>query len=85
MSPDLKVAFEAIVNALERSRTRLANAPQHSTETSQRYAEGKHDPRSAAMAYQAGQLEQICRNESAALECHIKHLRAAAGLDEVSK
>lgn len=74
-------ALLAVVARLRESAARLSSAPDATAEQSRSYAEGKQDERGAAAFHQLGQLEQICRNEAAALECAIRWLTAAAGGD----
>lgn len=79
MSRELDSVLLAVVERLEASSKRLTSAPEVTADNAKRYAEGKHDPRGAAAFHQVGSLEQICRNEAAALECAIRWLTAAAG------
>lgn len=77
---EFSAMLSTLADRLAECSARLSSAPEDTAEQASRYAEGKHDPRSAAAFHQLGQIEQICRNEAAKLECHIKWLRSAVGV-----
>lgn len=79
MSAETDTSLLAIVERLKASARRLSSAPDGTAEQSRSYSVNKVYPRGAAAFHQIGQLEQICRNEAAMLECAVKWLSALAG------
>lgn len=76
---DVDAALLAVVARLRASVERLSHAPDDTAANARSRAYGSGDPRRDMAFHQVGALEQICRNESAALECAIKWLSALAG------